>query len=97
MSEENDIVTTLRECAKDSRANAGDYYADQFSTSDEVFDCAANEIESLREEIARLREERRRREEVWLACAEETRLVYGGFFMPKPLPLGAEVKEVGRE
>ena len=54
-------------------------------------------VETLEADNARLREERRRREEVWLACAEETRLVYGGVFMPKPLPPGPEPKEPNRE
>ena len=47
-------------------------------------------VESLEADNARLREERGRREKVWLACAEETRLVYGGVFTPKPLPPGPE-------
>ena len=47
-------------------------------------------IRKLRAEIARLREERRRREALWLACADETRLVYGGVFRPQPLPPGPE-------
>lgn len=53
MSEpKDDIVATLRECAKDSRASEGDYYADQFATNPEVFECAATEIERLRHTLA---------------------------------------------
>ena len=66
----DDIVATLRECAKDSRASEGDYYADQFATGAEVFDCAANEIESLRAEITRLRKEPRG----WLTAEERKAL-----------------------
>jgi hypothetical protein len=50
-----DIVETLRECAEDSRKVEGDYYADQFATDASVFDDAADAIEKLRDEIARLR------------------------------------------
>jgi len=50
-----DIVETLRECAEDSRKTEGDYYADQFATDASVFDEAADAIESLRAEAARLR------------------------------------------
>jgi hypothetical protein len=50
-----DIIETLRECAEDSRKVEGDYYADQFATEASVFDDAADAIEKLRDEIARLR------------------------------------------
>lgn len=50
-----DIVETLRECAEDSRKSEGDYYSDQFATDASVFDDAADAIEKLRAEIARLR------------------------------------------
>lgn len=50
-----DIIETLRECAEDSRKVEGDYYADQFATDASVFDDAADAIEKLRDEIARLR------------------------------------------
>lgn len=53
-----------------------------------------DEVSSMRAEVARLREERRRREALWLACADETRLVYGGVFRPQPLPPGPEGGEV---
>lgn len=52
---DEDIVSVLRECAEDSRESEGDYYADQFATAPEVFEEAANEIVSLRGEVARLR------------------------------------------
>lgn len=55
MSDEEDIVACLRECAEDSRKTEGDYYADQFATSPEIFDEAADEIERLRLENAKLR------------------------------------------
>lgn len=51
---------------------------------------AADEIERLRSEIARLREDRRQREALWTACADKTQLVYGGAFRPQPLPMGPE-------
>jgi hypothetical protein len=51
----------------------------------------ADMVEIACDEIARLREERRQREALWLMCAKETRLVYGNCFMPKPLPPGPEV------
>jgi hypothetical protein len=44
---DDDIVDDLRECAEDSRAVQGDYYADQFATSPEIFERAAAEIERL--------------------------------------------------
>lgn len=47
-------------------------------------------VESLEADNARLREERRRREALWQASANETRLVYGGVFRPQPLPPGPE-------
>lgn len=50
-----DIIETLQECAEDSRKIEGDYYADQFATDASVFDDAADAIEKLRDEIARLR------------------------------------------
>lgn len=54
MSDEG-IVEELRECAADSRASEGDYYADQYSTDPDIFDRAAAEIERLRAENAKLR------------------------------------------
>lgn len=45
---DDDIVADLRECAEDSRASEGDYYADQYATAPEIFDRAADEIERLR-------------------------------------------------
>lgn len=49
MSDETeDIVADLRECAAESRALEGDYYADQFATGPEIFERAADEIERLR-------------------------------------------------
>lgn len=72
MSKEDDIVTTLRECAKDSRASEGDYYADQFATSAEVFDLAADEIERLRA-----------RDKLWAWCAEKTRELFGNAIVPQ--------------
>ena len=53
-------------------------------------DCQCDEIDRLRAEIARLREERRQREALWTACAYNTQLVYGGAFRPKPLPMGPD-------
>jgi hypothetical protein len=50
-----DIVVTLRECAEDSRKTEGDYYADQFATDASVFEEAADAIEGLRSDAARLR------------------------------------------
>jgi hypothetical protein len=41
-------------------------------------------------EIARLREEMRRREALWTACADQMQLVYGSALRPKPLPPGPE-------
>jgi hypothetical protein len=52
------------------------------ATEREQFD----EIETLRTEIARLREEMRRREALWTACADQMQLVYGNALRPKPLP-----------
>lgn len=46
-----DIVPDLLECAAESRASEGDYYADQFATSPEIFERAANEIKRLRGEV----------------------------------------------
>ena len=48
-------------------------------------------VETLEADNARLREERRQREALWLMCAKEARLVYGNCFMPKPLPTELEV------
>lgn len=45
---DTDIVASLRECAAESRASEGDYYADQFATAPEIFERAADEIERLR-------------------------------------------------
>ena len=45
---DDDIINELRECAEDSRASEGDYYADQFATAPEIFERAAAEIERLR-------------------------------------------------
>jgi hypothetical protein len=59
-----DIVAILRECAEDSRKTEGDYYADQYAIAAEVFDEAANVIESLRAEAARLRLTDKEREAV---------------------------------
>lgn len=72
MTEEDipDMVATLRDCAEDSRKVEGDYYADQFSTDASVFDDAADMIESLRDEITRLRESIKWHKEV-LVEAEE--------------------------
>ena len=83
-----EIIKVLREVDADAKASEGDYYADQFAWhgAGEVADA----VEQMAAEIARLREERRQREKVWLMCAEETRLVYGNCFMPKPLPPGPE-------
>lgn len=45
---DDDIVADLLECAADSRATEGDYYADQFATAPEIFERAAAEIARLR-------------------------------------------------
>lgn len=46
---DDDIVADLRERAAESRAAEGDYYADQFATSPEMFERAADQITLLRE------------------------------------------------
>lgn len=64
-----DIIETLRECADDSRKTEGDYYADQFATDASVFDEAADEIERLIAEVARLRLTDAEREAIAAAVA----------------------------
>ena len=65
---DTDIVADLRECAAESRAVEGDYYADQFATAPEIFERAADEIERLR-----LTDEERAAIEVAIRCVDSVR------------------------
>ena len=83
----SDIVERLR---------AGCQFAEDSDMDPESFMChrieceAADEIEELRAKIERLREERDQREALWSKCALETKAVYGGVFVPMPLPAPPE-------